>query len=145
MRSLKTLYPCKGCGEPARVGHTRDAEHAVCALCATLSSYASTANWSSKRADDWFKKHNESVDDAVLLAAMIAPAVGYMAEAVAAGLMVARLTLRDPRNRSSWIRWAHSRSEWLENVSSQLREMTAGERTAFSVINGGLALVEAPQ
>lgn len=141
---LKTLYPCRGCGVPAGVRHTRDADRAICPLCATLSSYATTANWASKRADEWLKTHNESTEDGLLLAAMLAPAAEYMGDAIAAGLMVARLTLRDPRARASWVRWSHSRAKWVENLLLQLREVTAGDRTGFMVLNGGL-LPEVPE
>lgn len=138
-RMIKTLYPCRHCGVPAQVSRRSYAEHAVCPLCATRGRFANLAQWADERGIEKFKKGNRSTADSLLLAIRLAPSLEDVAAAAADGLVVAQLTLRDPAARASWIRWAHNRMQWVEDCSQQLREMTAGLRTGFTMIAGGLA------
>lgn len=141
-RALKTLYPCVHCGAPSQVGRKSDAGRASCSLCSTIAQYASLARWASERAHEQFKKWNKSTVDPLVLAIRLAPVLEQMMSAAADGLMVAQL-LVNPRERAAWVRWSHEHMEWSEDCSSQLRELTKANATAFELILGGLS--PAPQ
>jgi hypothetical protein len=136
MKTLKTMYPCRHCGVPAKVRRTSEADHACCPLCATIGSIAGVATWSSELAMKNYRKLNGSTHDGFVLATKLAPVIGQLAEAGAAGLTVAILT-RNPRGRADWVRWSHKTLKASERLSAQLRELTADQAIAFELISGG--------
>lgn len=137
-RMLKTLYPCKRCGVPTQVRRKREAEFTSCSLCSVIGSYAGGADYHAKKGREMYRKLNGSQESELLLSMLMVPIVAEYTSAAADGLVVAMLTLRSPSDRAGWVRWAHAKLEFAEDLSKQLRELTSADRHGFTLIQGGL-------
>jgi hypothetical protein len=117
-RFLVHKHPCRDCGEPVQVRHTRDIPGATCARCSQRRQFLNCAGWSDEAASREFLKVNGK---AALVPLLIGCLQAAQSSAKAAEYWLRALDYAKPGEIRRLVKAARGRTKWASDLFGQLR------------------------